>query len=67
MKDQNNITEPLSNKEKWNRALDLFVESVHKPDHELRSCAINQQCYVELMNIRQKVLTMLNDIRLSDE
>ena len=27
---------------KWNRGLDLFIESVHKPDHELRQCAHNQ-------------------------
>jgi len=65
MKDQNNITEPMSDKDKWNRALDLFVESVHKPDHELRSCAFNQHCYDELMQVRQKVITLLNDLRLS--
>ena len=65
MKDQNNITEPMSKKDKWNRALDLFVESVHKPDHELRSCAFNQHCHDELMQVRQKVLTLLNDLRLS--
>jgi len=55
----------MSDKDKWNRALDLFVESVHKPDHELRSCAFNQHCYDELMQVRQKVITLLNDLRLS--
>lgn len=64
MKDQNNIAGCMSDKEKWNRALDLFVESVHKPDHELRSCAINQQCYKDLMKVRQSVLRLLNDLRV---
>jgi hypothetical protein len=65
MKDQNNIAGKMSDKEKWNRALDLFVESVHKPDHELRSCAFNQHCYNELIQVRQNVLRLLNDLRVS--
>ena len=46
--------------EKRNRALGLFVESVLKPDHELRQSAHDQQCYVELMEWRQEVLDYLN-------
>ena len=65
MKDQNSIADKMSDKEKWNRALDLFVESVHKPDHELRSCAFNQHCYNELIQVRQRVLRLLNDLRVS--
>jgi hypothetical protein len=63
MKDQNNIPGPMSDQERWNRALDLFVESVHKPDADLRNCAHNQQCYSELMQVRQNVLRLLNDLR----
>lgn len=63
MKDQNNITEPLSSDEKWNRALDLFIESVYKPDTALRQCAHNQQCYDELMNMRKMVIKYLNTLR----
>ena len=37
---------------KFNRGLDLFVESVLKPDPALRQCAHNQKCYHELMYIR---------------
>ena len=48
---------------KFNRGLDLFVESVLKPDHELRQCAHNQKCYHELMYIRQYVLDYLTTIR----
>ena len=48
---------------KWNRGLDLFIESVHKPDHELRQCAHNQKCYNELMSVREHVLEYLKTLR----
>lgn len=48
---------------KWNRGLDLFIESVHKPDNELRQCAHNQKCYNELMAVRSHVLEYLKTIR----
>ena len=46
-------------KEKEASARTLFIESVLKPDHELRQCARNQKCYDELMAIRQHVLEYL--------
>jgi hypothetical protein len=49
--------------EKWNRGLDLFIESVHKPDHELRQCAHNQKCFNELMAVRENVLEYLKTLR----
>ena len=49
--------------DKWNRGLDLFIESVHKPDSELRNCAHNQMCYHELMYIREHVLEYLKTLR----
>ena len=52
-----------SQETKWNRGLDLFIESVHKPDHELRNCAHNQKCYNELMAVRETVLEYLKTIR----
>ena len=48
---------------KWNRGLDLFIESVYKPDHELRQCAHNQKCYHELMYIRENILEYLKTLR----
>ncbi len=48
---------------KWNRGLDFFIESVHKPDHELRQCAHNQKCYNELMQVRETVLEYLKTLR----
>ena len=56
MKDQNSIPDTESKQEKWNRALDLFIESVLKPDSDLRLCAHNQRCFNELMDIRDHVL-----------
>ena len=48
---------------KSQRALDLFTESVMKPDHELRGCAHNQGCYDDLMEIREHVLNYLSTLK----
>lgn len=64
MKDQNTIAQDNeSKKDKWNRGLDIFIESVHKPDPALRQCAHNQRCYHELMDVRENVLNYLNRLR----
>ena len=63
MKDQNPILDQETETEKFNRALDLYIESVHKPDHALRSCAHNQKCFNELMNVRQQVLDYVQTLR----
>ena len=63
MKDQNVISDNESSQIKWNRALDLFIESVMKPDHTLRDCAHNQKCYNELIEIRKQVLEDLKTKR----
>ena len=63
MKDQNTIFDDESPDQKWNRGLDLYIESVHKPDNSLRACAHNQKCYNELMDVRAHVLEYLKSIR----
>ena len=63
MKDQNTIFENETPNEKWNRGLDLYIESVHKQDHALRGCAHNQKCYNELMAVRENVLEYLKTLR----
>ncbi len=45
--------------EKWDRGKTLFLESVYKPDDRLRGCAHNQECYHELMEIREQVIEMV--------
>jgi hypothetical protein len=63
MHDQNNIDDPESKQDKWNRGLDIFIESVIKPDPKLRQCAHNQECYNELMDVRKDVLNYLQTLR----
>ena len=63
MKDQYPIEDNETKQEKWNRGLDLFIESVLKPDPALRQCAHNQKCYNELMWIRENVLSYLKTLR----
>jgi hypothetical protein len=63
MKDQNTVPDGEDKKVKWNRGLDLFIESVLKPDSALRQCAHNQKCYHELMDVRNDVLEYLKTKR----
>ena len=63
MKDQNTINTQETEDIRWDRGLDLFIESVHKPDDKLRSCAHNQNCYDELMGVKDKVLEYLKTLR----
>jgi hypothetical protein len=48
--------------EKWERGKTLLLESLHKPDDRLRGCSHNQQCYHELMEIREQVIEMVRQI-----
>ena len=57
-KDQGSIDEPSSH-EKWERAKSLFLESLHKPDTDLRGCAHNQHCFDELMQIREDIIILV--------
>ena len=63
MHDQNSIDKNETPSQKYERALDLFTESVLKPAHDLRGCAHNQGCYDELMEIREHVLKYLKTLK----
>ena len=63
MKDQASVGKNESPAVKYDRALALFTESVLKPDHDLRGCAHNQNCYDELMEIREHVLEYLKTLK----
>ena len=54
-KDQQSI-EPSSSFESWDRAKTILLESLHKPDNALRSCAHNQHCYDDVMMLRQQLI-----------
>lgn len=49
--------------DKWNRGVDLFEESVLKPDPELRNDAHSQLCFNELMYVRENVLQYIKTLR----
>ena len=57
MKEQDNEND------KWNRAVSLFVESVLKPDSELRQEAHEQECFHEIMYVREIMLEHLKTLR----
>ena len=63
MHDQNSIDQIETPSQKYQRELDLFTESVMKPDHDLRGCAHNQGCYDDLMEIREHVLKYLKTLK----
>ena len=60
-KDQRSIDEP-SHYDKWDRAKSLLLESLHKPDHHLRSCAHNQHCYEDLVQIRDQIVDYVQNM-----
>ena len=64
MKDQNAVHEKETRDQKFNRALDLYIESIHKPDNQLRACAHNQKCYNELIEVRETVLKHVHTLRI---
>jgi hypothetical protein len=53
----------INEDEKRQKALSLFIESVIKPDPQLRNDAYEQQCFDELMKIRDEILTYLRKIK----
>ena len=66
MKDLKSVDDSESKIDKYNRAVDIFIESVQKPDTALRSCAHNQKCYNELMDVREQVLDYVYTLRQKD-
>ena len=54
-KDQRSI-EPSSEYESWDRAKTILLESLHKPDNHLRSCAHNQHCYDDVIMLRDQII-----------
>ena len=50
------MTNPSKSHESWDRARTLLLESLYKPDTRLRGCAYNQECYDDLMLLREQVV-----------
>jgi hypothetical protein len=53
----------MTKEERIRLAHGLFVESVIKPDSELRTLAHKQECYYELLEWRDKMLSYLEEER----
>jgi len=49
--------------DKWDRGRTLMLESLHKPDDRLRGCAHNQECYHELLEIRDEVVEIVRSMK----
>tara|TARA_B100000242_G_scaffold287802_1_gene255165 strand:- start:17 stop:208 length:192 start_codon:yes stop_codon:yes gene_type:complete len=61
--DRLSIDKEESKEIKYNRGLDLFIESLLKPDPKLRGCAHNQGCYDELIEIRDTMVEYVKTLR----
>ena len=48
--------------EKWDRGRTLLLESLYKPDSKLRGCAYNQNCYDEMITIRDAVISHVKSL-----
>ena len=48
--------------EKWDRGKTLLLESLYKPDSKLRGCAYNQNCYDEMIALRDSVIEYVKSI-----
>ena len=61
MKDQKSVDDTETTYVKWDRAKSLFLESLYKRDNELRSCAHNQKCFNELMEIKELMIDIVKN------
>ena len=60
MKDQRTLDNKPTSYEKWDRAKAIVLESLHKPDPALRYCAHNQECYEDVVQIRDQVIELVS-------
>ena len=67
MKDQKSIDKSETSVERYQRAVDLVIESLYKPDDTIRSCAHNQRCFDEMMSVREDVLQYLISLKHKSE
>ena len=53
----------MTEQEKWDRGRTLLLESLYKPDSKLRGCAYNQDCYDEMISIRDEVIDYVSKLK----
>ena len=52
----------MTDLEKWDCARTLLLESLYKPDTKLRGCAYNQECYDEMMELRNSIIEYVKSL-----
>ena len=52
-----------SDQDKWDRGKTLLLESLYKPDSKLRGCAYNQDCYDEMISLRDHVIELVKGMK----
>ena len=52
----------MNEQEKWDRGRTLLLESLYKPDDRLRGCAYNQECYDEMIALRDHVIDLIKSM-----
>ena len=52
----------MNEQEKWDRGRTLLLESLYKPDDRLRGCAYNQECYDEMIALRDHVIELIKSM-----
>ena len=52
----------MNEQEKWDRGKTLLLESLYKPDSKLRGCAYNQECYDEMIALRDHVIELIKSM-----
>ena len=48
--------------ERWDRCRTLLLESLYKPDSKLRGFAYNQDCFDEMISIRDEVIDYVSKL-----
>ena len=56
------MSEEQTPQEAWDRGRTLLLESLYKPDTKLRGCAYNQQCYDEMIALRDHVIGLVKSM-----
>ena len=52
----------MNKSEKWDRGKTLLLESLYKPDTKLRGCAYNQECYDEMISLRDQAIEYVKSL-----
>lgn len=53
--------------EKWNYAIDLVVQSLNRPDSEIRAEMRGEKCCTEVYAVREEVFRFLRGLRRGNQ